>query len=55
MADKPFPTTEGDIELFIENLADKVPQFATDLDLSVGDGSRMLRQRLTTCGIWRTR
>lgn len=41
MPEKPFPTSEGDIELFIENLAQKVPAEAGALGLTVADTTRL--------------
>jgi hypothetical protein len=41
MPDVPFPTNEGDIELFIENLAEKAPAVQVVLGLSAGDMVRL--------------
>ncbi len=41
MAEKPLPTSEGDWEIFIENLAEKLPAEQAALGLTVGDTVRL--------------
>lgn len=41
MPEKPIPTNEGDLELYLENLFEKMPEYQVPLSISVADMNRL--------------